>query len=390
MTYPRSSDVPPELVDAIEQVRLVDHHVHGALAASPSRDAFGNAINEADTDPLPPGAEPFDSQIGFAVRAWCAPLLGLPRHAPADEYWLARSALDEAEVNRRFLSAAGVSDWLVDTGLGAGTLIDPAAMAAVSGAASHEVVRLEPILEHLATAGTPASTVVDELRVGLEGASRDAVAAKTIAAYRCGFAVDLSRPGDRAVRTAYELWVRTVPTGPARVTDPVLIAFAIHEALDLGMPLQVHVGLGDRDMDLMAANPLLLTDFLRSPQARRTPVLLLHCYPYEREAGYLAQAFANVFLDVGLAVNHVGARSTALVARAFELAPFAKLLYSSDGYGPAELHYLGARLWRTALARVLGGFVLDDHWALGDAVRIARAVSCDNAFRAYPRLVARS
>ena len=79
------------------------------------------------------------------------------------------------------------------------------------------------------------------------------------------------------------------------------------------------------------------------------PVLLLHCYPYERQAGYLAQAFGNVHLDVGLAINYLGAAARALVARSYELAPFAKVLYSSDAWGPAELHYLGARLWRNAV-----------------------------------------
>lgn len=385
MSPPWFDTVPPALVQAVEQERLVDHHVHGAWSAAPSRERFGAALNEADTDPVPPGVEPFDSQLGFAIRAWCAPLLGLPRHACADDYWAARSALPEADLNRRFLSAAGVGDWLVDTGIGAGSVLDPAGMAAASGFASHEVVRLEPVLEHLATVGTPPSSVVDELRAALSRATRDAVGAKTIAAYRCGFAVDLARPSDRAVGTAYERWVRDL--GPARVTDPVLIAFAIHEALELGMPVQFHVGLGDRDLDLADANPLLLTGFLRSPEARRAAILLLHCYPFEREAGYLAQAFANVFLDVGLAVNHLGARSTALVARAFELAPFAKILYSSDACGPAELHYLGARLWRTALTRVLGGFVADGDWSVDDAVRIARATSRDNALRAYPRLL---
>jgi predicted TIM-barrel fold metal-dependent hydrolase len=242
------------------------------------------------------------------------------------------------------------------------------------------------MLEHLASVATPPAAFADELRAGLARATRNAVGVKTILAYRCGFAVDLARPPDAAVRTAYEDWVRDLGAGPARVTDPVLIAFAIHEALDLGMPVQIHAGLGDRDIDLAAANPLLLTGFLRAPEARRAPILLLHCYPFEREAGYLAQAFANVFLDVGLSVNHLGARSTAFVARAFELAPFNKILYSSDGYGPAELHYLGARLWRTALARVLGGFVAADDWSVADAVRIARATGRDNALAAYPRL----
>ena len=84
---------------------------------------------------------------------------------------------------------------------------------------------------------------------------------------------------------------------------------------------------------------MLLLDFLR--ESGTTPIVLLHCYPYEREAGYLAQAFNNVYLDVGLSINHLGARAEAFIARTLELAPFRKILYSSDAFGPAELHYLG-------------------------------------------------
>ena len=69
-------------------------------------------------------------------------------------------------------------------------------------------------------------------------------------------------------------------SGTARLTDPVLIGFGIHAAVDLGLPLQLHVGLGDRDLDLRGANPLDLLDFLRDHDRSGVPVLLLHCYPY--------------------------------------------------------------------------------------------------------------
>ena len=90
----------------------------------------------------------------------------------------------------------------------------------------------------------------------------------------------------------------------------MLLRFGLHQALRLGKPLQFHVGFGDRDCDLHKANPLYLLDFLR--QSGDTPIVLLHCYPYEREAGYLAQAFNNVYLDGGLSVNYLGARAASL------------------------------------------------------------------------------
>jgi predicted TIM-barrel fold metal-dependent hydrolase len=126
---------------------------------------------------------------------------------------------------------------------------------------------------------------------------------------------------------------------------------------------------------------MLLLDFLR--QSGTTPIVLLHCYPYEREAGYLAQAFNNVYLDVGLSINHLGARAAAFVARTLELAPFRKILYSSDAFGPAELHYLGSVLWRVGMAAVLTGFVAGGQWSEADAIRVVNLIGRDNAIRVY-------
>lgn len=383
-----AGDSHGDVLAALERMPLVDHHVHGALRQAPSRADWGNAFIEADTEPAGPGVDPLDSQLGMAVRAWCAPLLDLPRHVEADSYWQRRSELGEDEVNRRFLTAAGVGRWLVDTGFGADRLLGPDELAAVSGAPAEEIVRLEVLAEELAGRQVSAAAYPQAFRELLASRTAHAVGTKTILAYRCGFAVDLSRPSDAAVVAAYGRWQqdRAGRSDAPRVVDPVLLAFGIHEAVAAGLPVQFHVGLGDRDMDLRDSDPLLLTDFLRDPATRGASILLLHCYPFERQAGYLAQAFAGVYFDVGLSVNYLGARSAALVARALELAPLHKLLYSSDAFGPAELHYLGARLWRNGLARTLQRFVDDGEWSLPDAVRVAERTASENAGRAYPRL----
>jgi len=111
--------------------------------------------------------------------------------------------------------------------------------------------------------------------------------------------------------------------------------------------------------------------------------VLLHCYPYEREAGYLAQAFNNVYLDGGLSINYLGPRAPAFIARLLELAPFRKIVYSSDGYGPTELHYLGAVLWRNGIHRVLRQFVDSGDWCETDAIRVVDLIARDNAARIY-------
>ena len=61
--------------------------------------------------------------------------------------------------------------------------------------------------------------------------------------------------------------------------------------------------------------------------------MLLHNYPYHREAGYLAQVFPHVYADLGLATHNVGSRAPAVLAEALEMAPLRKFLFSSDAFG---------------------------------------------------------
>ena len=360
------------LGEHLAALRLVDNHVHGFWTDAVDRRRFENGLNEANTAPLADFDSAFDTQVGIAVRAHCASLLGLPAHADADRYWLRRNEFRAEELARTFLPAAGVGDWLVDTGLGDVAGVD--AVAAASCGTGHEIVRLEQVAEQAAASG---GDYAETFRALLHRRAAGAVATKTVLAYRGGFDGDLTAPAAGEVAEAAARW-RDVG---GRLTDRVLLRFGIHQALLLGKPLQFHVGLGDRDSDLHRTNPLLLLDFLRD--CGETPIVLLHCYPYEREAGYLAQAFNHVHVDIGLSVNHLGARAAAFLARALELAPFRKVLYSSDAYGPPELHYLGARLWRDGMAEVLGGFIARGHWSAEDAVRVATLVGRDNARRLY-------
>lgn len=366
----------PVLADHLARVRLVDQHVHGCWLTAGDRQRFVDALNEADTDPVADVDAGMDSQLGFAVRAHCAPLLGLGRHADPHQYWQRRCAYSETDLARLFLTAAGVSDWLVDTGLTAGAGITD--LAGLSAARAHEVVRLEEVAEQAAAAPGDYAAAFERI---LRQRTAAAVATKSILAYRGGFAGDLSEPTPAQVARAADRWRAE---GGVRLTDRVLLRFGLHRAVALGKPLQLHVGFGDRDADLRRCNPLYLREFLRqSATPAAVPVVLLHCYPYEREAGYLAQAFGNVYLDGGLAVNHLGARSRALIARLLELAPFSRIVYSSDGFGPPELHFLGAVLWRRGMHRVLGAFVDDGEWSAADAVRVVDLIAHRNAQQLY-------
>jgi uncharacterized protein len=362
----------PALAQHIRDVVLIDQHVHGCWLESGDRQRFENALNEANTEPL--ADSNFDSQLGFAVRAHCAPILELPKHADPQDYWERRCEFTESELARLFLPAAAVSDWLVDTGIGTGTT-DVFQLGALSGNRAHEVVRLEQVAEQAARAPGDYASAFEAI---LHERAAGAVGTKSILAYRGGFDGDLTEPGAAEVTEAAGRWR---DRGGTRLSDRVLLRFGLHQALRLDKPLQFHVGFGDRDCDLHKTNPLYLLDFLR--QSGDTPIVLLHCYPYEREAGYLAQAFNNVYLDGGLSINYLGARAPAFIARLLEMAPFRKIMYSSDGFGPVELHYLGAALWRKGIHRVLRGFVQDGDWCESDAMRVVDLLACENAARVY-------
>jgi uncharacterized protein len=374
------TEVPDGLADHLLDIELIDHHVHGAFEKPVDRATFEAAINEGSTDPVPSFMTQFDSPLGLAIRRWCAPVLGLQPHADADAYWARRQELTPDELTALMLRAAGVSRWIVDTGFKGGLINTPERLTELSGRPSSSILRLERLAEDLLEAGTSAKAFPDTFRTALRDAadSEETVGTKTIAAYRTSFDINWSRPTDTQV---IEHAGALAGCTPLRLDDPVLIAFGVHEAAEHGLPVQFHVGFGDRDLDLHRTDPMLLLPLLRTMTP--VPVLLLHCYPFHRQAGYLAQAFDHVNFDVGLAINYLGARSTALVAEALDTAPFAKQLYSSDAFGPPELHLLGSVLWRRAMGLVLGDWIRTGDCTDADAIRIVDMIGVHNATRVY-------
>lgn len=370
-------------VVTMTELTLIDHHVHGAVTAALDGPGVEGLLSEAAW-PAPPGTSAFDSQLGFAVRRWCAPVLDLEPSVPADVYLSRRAELGTDEVNRRLLRAAGVQAWLVDTGYQSDEVQTPAELADVSRAPAYEIVRLEAVAELVARGGISAADYGSVFAESLAAAARDAVGLKSIAAYRYGLDFDPRRPSAAEVVAAADRFLRAlVGDRSARIEDPVLIRHAIWAGVDLGLPLQFHIGFGDPDIRMHRADPSLLHDFLQATRTTGTAIMLLHCYPFHRQAGYLAHVFPHVYMDVGEALNHVGARSAAVLAEALELTPFHKMLYSSDAFGLPELHYLGATGFRRDLARVTGAFVADGAWSAADAERVGYLVGAANARRVY-------
>ena len=375
---------PTPLAHAVGNIALVDHHAHPVLGSNLSRAIFEELITESDRA-APAGTTRFDSQLGIAVRRWCAPVLGLPPDTSPDEYLARRAELGPDEATRVLLRASGTACFLVDTGYVLDGMLGLEPMAEAAGAGVAEIVRLERVAEQAIMAGdATADGFADRFRAALWDQAAGACGVKSIIGYRFGLDFDPAAPTGAEVTTAAGRWLAEIERGAnVRVTDPVLLRHLLWAGVGRGLPVQIHTGFGDPDADLRRCNPLFLRAFLERSEPTGVPVMLLHCYPYHREAGTLAQAYPHVYLDVGLALNHVGARASAVVAESLELAPFGKVLFSSDAFGPAELHYLGALQWRRATAAALGEWVAAGDWSTANAVRVAEMIGAGNARRVY-------
>lgn len=379
-----SSTARVALGEFVAHLPLIDNHVHGALKDDPI-DAADFARHIAETDrPAPAGTTWFDTLLGVALVRWCAPKLDLDPDVDGEAYVARRIELGVDEVNRRLLRDNGIAHYLLETGYRGDEILGVEGMREASGARVDEVVRLETVAQELVLSGVDAASFGSAFAGLMRERTRDAVGTKSVAAYRFGLNLEPARPSAAEVAAAAgELLEQIDAGGSSRIDHPVLLRHLIWTALDIGLPLQFHTGMGDPDLHLLRADPANLTDLIKAAEPTGTQIVLLHCYPFHRNAAYLSRMFTNVSMDVGEAITYVGARVTQLVAEAMEVAPFHKIMFSSDAWGPAELHTLGARQWQRATSAVLGQMVDDDDLDLPRAQRIATMIASENARRIY-------
>jgi uncharacterized protein len=268
--------------------------------------------------------------------------------------------MDPAEYASLMLRATGTELILLDDGFpppGSGTTV--AELGALAGCEARSVMRIERVAEEL------GADQLDAIREEVVAArSRGYVALKTIAAYRGGLDLEALPPTARTDRLEGQ---------PLRAV--LLAALEANEAATDPLPVQVHTGFGDWDLSLPSARPGLLKPLIE--RFRETNFVLLHCYPFVREAGWLAHVYGNVYFDLSLTIPHV-ARPAIAVAEALELAPVSKLLYASDAARTPELYLLASIWWRDALAEILPTLLSADA-----ALSAARMILRENALSLY-------
>jgi uncharacterized protein len=321
------------LLEVLTSVGLVDHHAHGILRDPPvTLDEFRGLFSES-----PDPRQWAHVATGITYRRAIGELAAFFGCEPTEEaVYRNRLERDPAEYASALLRATGTETLLVDDGFPPpGMGVEWQELGQLAGCEARPVLRLE-------TRGPGAADAVARAR------EDGFVALKTIAAYRGGL---------------------------DRVSDDVVAALAANEATGDPLPVQSHCGFGDWDLHLWRADPSYLKPLIE--RFRETPFVLLHCYPFVREAGWLAHVYGNVWFDLSLTIPHVS-RPEEIVRQALELAPVSKLLYASDAAQTPELYYLAAKWWREALAAVLADLLPAD-----EAEAAGRRILRENAIALY-------
>jgi uncharacterized protein len=300
----------------------------------------------------------------------------------------ARGRAEYPVLVRQMFAEARLGHWLIDDGLWTDRLLSVAECAAmVPGVSVRRIVRLEVELAGMVEQHDRASGLLAAFAEHVTGLAPQVAAFKSIVAYRTGLAIDEPAPAE--VESAFSAVRRAVVPGrPPRLAAKPLIDAMLWSVLPVaaaaGIPVQFHTGFGDPDLDLRLANPLHLRPLFEASALRGLRVVCLHCYPYVREAGYLASVYPGAYVDLGLTVPYtsVHAMRTAL-HEAMHLAPITKVLLSTDAQRTPETFWLAARWGRRVLGQVLEAASADGDLSTDEAEEAAWRILSRNAADLY-------
>jgi predicted TIM-barrel fold metal-dependent hydrolase len=320
-----------------EHIPLVDNHAHPWLRTPD--EPYSRFFTEG------PRPQPHTLFYRHALRD-LADFLG----CPADESAVL-AARQKPGFVRRLVQDVRLETVLVDDGYPREGGVSLAEMAEAAGFRVRRVLRLERLAEDLIGEHRDLGEFTSAFVASLDAARPELAAVKSVIAYRSG--LEINPPDDAQ---AAEVLARVAP---GRLTSKPLLEYLLGVAVDWcathDLPLHLHTGFGDRDLDLRLANPLHLRPLLESGRLERSPLVLLHAsYPYTREAAYLASVHPNVYVDLSLVSPLLAGPALMHVFQdLLGLAPVTRLLYGSDAWGIPDWLWLAARSTRRALEHSL-------------------------------------
>jgi predicted TIM-barrel fold metal-dependent hydrolase len=372
----------------LTQVPVVDNHCHSIMRDQTFDDIAG--WRQSFTESTDSGMARDHVASMALYRRLIRTLADFLGCEPEEEaVFAARTGRDGWEIIGALLRAANVDTLLLDTGFPPPEEVFPVPeLGKLGGCRTEPMLRLEILMESLLAEHDSLEDVKEALAAELDDVrGRDYVALKSIAAYRTG--LDIREwPREEAEESFHE-YRRAAGAGHARLAHKPLLDTLLHvafaQAARQEVPVQFHVGYGDADTDLLLGNPLYLRPVLQRPDYLGMPVVLLHeCYPYTRQGSYLAAVYENVYLDLSYGIPLLGyGEMLSFTRQALGVAPSSKLMYSSDGIGVPELHWISAIDGRRVLGEALGEMVAHGELDLPEAEAVGESVLQGNATRLY-------
>ncbi len=243
------------------------------------------------------------------------------------------------------------------------------------------IFRVEPLLKRL----LDSSKTFESLLGGFDDAISAAVTKggysgfKSVIAYRTG--LDVGLVDEAEARRAFEARSRSEERewfGPrVKPLRDFLLRRVAEKSKKLGAFLEVHTGVGDTDVIAGSCDPLLLKDFLRTPEASGVPIVLIHGgFPYTMESAWLASVFPNVYFELSTPFppTFLPALSASRYQEVLEVVPTTRIVYGSDAIETPENHWMSAKLAKRAMGSALGELVAQRVVDEDEAYRIAGQV----------------
>nr|XP_016475391.1 PREDICTED: protein fluG-like isoform X1 [Nicotiana tabacum] len=373
-----------ELKKAVETVEIVDAHAHNIVALD-STFPFLNCFSEASGDAL--SDVPHTINFKRSLKE-IAQLYGTSLSLHAVQESRQRFGLESSSAI--CFKAAKISVLLIDDGIELDKKLDIKWHESFVPTVGR-ILRVERVAEKILEKGSNGTTwtlgsFLEIFTEELKSVAYKVLAFKSIVAYRSGLAINT----EVTEKEAEEGLSAVLSAGnPVRISNKSFIDYIFMHALKVAqsydLPMQIHTGFGDKDLDLRLANPLHLRNLLEDKRFLKSRLVLLHAsYPFSKEASYLASVYPQVYLDFGLAIPKLSFHGMiSSVKELLELAPMNKVMFSTDGIAFAETFYLGAKKAREVVFSVLRDACVDGDLSIPEAVAAVKDLFAENAKQYY-------
>jgi uncharacterized protein len=374
----------------LDHIPILDHHAHLFFREEVWRSTPLEAYLSEAYDPLM--LERFVPDTVTARRG-VRELAGFYGCEPIrDEVLKARARWNLTDLAKKMFAQCNISQVLIDDGVWPEAMISLPEFSSMTGVPVRRVLRCEFELAKLVEVSSSVTDLFERFERLLREVAPSLIGLKSIIAYRTG--LDIGHHGAHDLGVAFTDLKRDLePASIAQNSTPrinnkslldEMLWLALRVARDTNLPMQFHTGYGDPDLDLRLANPLHLRPIFESPDLAGLKVVMLHCYPFIKEAGYLASVYPGAFMDLGLTIPYMSTHAMLTsTLEAFHLAPITKILFSTDASRTPELYWLAARQGRRIVARALEQLKNDDDLTFFEAEWAADKILNGNAQGVY-------